>query len=181
MKNNYTFLRHAETIKDPNRPAPEWDLTPDALSKINEYISEGKFEGITKLYSSTESKAVATGKPVLNHLNEIYPELQIIEFPEFVEVKREKKFLTDEEFLDQKNRELRNLDKIENGVESANQALARFESGIQKIEDMNSSENILIITHGTIMTLYVAKVNNDFENVFENWKKLKFCELVVLG
>lgn len=175
MKNKYLILRHAETIKDPNKPAPKWDLTPDALEKISEYISGGKFEGITKIVSSTETKAVATGKPISDFLN-----LQIEKLEEFVEVKREKKFLTDEEFLDQKRRELTNLNQIENGVESANQALARFESGIQKLEDMHSGENILIITHGTIMTLYLAKKNNNFENIFENWRNMKFCELIEL-
>jgi len=90
MKNRYIILRHAETIKDPNKPAPEWDSTLDALEKINEYISEGKFEGITKIVSSTEAKAVATGKPISEFLN-----LPIDELEEFVEVKRERKFLND--------------------------------------------------------------------------------------
>ncbi len=172
MKNKYLILRHAETNKDPNRPAPEWDLTSDALEKINEYISERKFDGITKIISSIEPKAIATGKPISEFLN-----LPIVESEEFVEVKREKKFLTDEQFLDQKKRELTNLDQIENGVESGYTALERFESGIQMLEEKYSGENILIITHGTIMTLYLAKAEDNFENIFSNWKKLKFCEL----
>lgn len=175
MNNKYIFLRHAETVKDPNKPTPEWDLTPNALAKINEYISEKKFDGITKIHSSTEPKAVATGKPISMFLN-----LPIETLEEFVEVKREKKFLTDEEFLDQKKRELTNLDQIENGAESANQALTRFESGIKKLENKYSGENILIITHGTIMSLYVSQMHNDLENVFELWSKLKFCEMIVI-
>ena len=171
-KNKYIFLRHAETIKDPSRPAPEWDLTPDALVKIEEYISDNRFANVTKIYSSTESKAIATGKPVAEFLN-----LQINEMEDFVEVKREKKFLTDEEFLDQKKRELTNIDKIENGVESANTALLRFEMGIQKLEEKYSNENILIVTHGTVMALYLAKLENDMENIFARWQKLKFCSL----
>ncbi len=183
MKNKYTLLRHAVTVKDPNKPVIEWDLTPDALIKINEYISEGKFDGITKIISSTESKAISTAKPILEYLNtNIFvnedQKITIETLEEFVEVKREKRFLTDEEFLDQKKRELTNLDQVENGVESANQALKRFESGVQKLEEQHLGENILIITHGTIMTLYLAKINHDLESVFARWEKLKFCELV---
>lgn len=173
MKNKYILLRHAETIKDPNTHPKDWLLTSDGLEKINTYITEGKFNGITKILSSTESKAVATGKPIAEFLG-----LPIEEMEEFVEVKREKKFLTDDEFLDQKKRELTNLDEIENGVESANSALGRFEGGIQKLEKHYSGENILVITHGTIMTLYLAKLNDDFENIFKNWGRLKFCELI---
>lgn len=172
MKNKYILLRHAETLKDPNKPAPEWDLTPNSLEKINEYISEGKFSNITKIFSSTEPKAIATGKPISEFLN-----LPITEMEEFVEVKREKKFLTDEEFLDQKKRELTNLDKVENGAESAYTALARFESGIQKLEEKYFDESILIITHGTIMSLYLAKQENNLQNIFGIWHNLKFCEL----
>ena len=43
-KNKYIFLRHAETMKDPTKHAKDWDLTPDALVKIQEYILENRFE-----------------------------------------------------------------------------------------------------------------------------------------
>lgn len=173
MKNKYILLRHAETIKDPNRPVTEWDLTPEALVKIDEYISEGKFNNITKIIASTEPKAIATGKPIAKFLN-----LPIEEMEEFVEVKREKKFLTDEEFLIQKQKELELRDEKVNGMESGNEAISRFEKGIQDLEGKYSNENILIITHGTILSLFLAKQQNNFENIFEIWSRMKFCELV---
>lgn len=176
MKNKYLILRHAETVKDSNVHPKDWLLTPDALTKISEYISTGKFDTVTKIVSSTESKAIATGKPISEYLK-----LPIIEMEEFVEVKREKKFLTDAKFLDQKKRELTNLDTVENDTESANEALKRFESGIAKLESENSSENILIITHGTMMSLYLAKQENNLQDVFTKWSKLQFCELVNLN
>jgi broad specificity phosphatase PhoE len=172
MKNRYLILRHAETVKDPEKHPKDWLLTPDALEKINEYISEGKFNGITKIVSSTEPKAVATGKPISKFLN-----LTVTEMEEFVEVKREKKFLTDKEFLIQKQKELELRNEKVNGVESGNEAIKRFKSGIEKLEQEFEDENILIITHGTIMTLFLADHKNDFSNIFENWKNLKFCEL----
>jgi hypothetical protein len=53
MKNKYVFLRHAETIKDPEKHPKDWLLTPEALEKIKEYIRHGKFSNITKIVSST--------------------------------------------------------------------------------------------------------------------------------
>ena len=175
-KNKYLILRHAETIKDPDKHPEDWLLTPDALEKINEYISEDKFVGITKIVSSTEPKAISTAKPISFHLN-----LQIEEMREFVEVKREKKFLTDEEFLIQKQKELEIRDEKVNGVESGNEAIERFKSGIQKLEEKLQNECILVITHGTIMTLFLAEYKNDFSNIFGDWKNLKFCELIELN
>lgn len=176
MKNKYILLRHAETIKDPDSHPKDWLLTPDSLDKIHEHIGGGKFNEITKIASSTEPKAVATGKPIAEHLN-----LQIEEMAEFVEVKREKKFLTDEEFLIRKQKELEVRSESVNGAESGNEAIARFKLGIQKLEEKYSGENILIITHGTIMTLLLADNKNNFGNVFESWKNLKFCDIVGLS
>jgi 2,3-bisphosphoglycerate-dependent phosphoglycerate mutase len=176
MKNKYLVLRHAETIKDPEKHPKDWLLTHEALDKINEYIKEEKFSHITKIVSSTEPKAVATGKPIGEYLS-----LPILEMEEFVEVKREKKFLTDEEFLIQKQKELELRNEKVNSVESGDEAIARFKSGIVKLESEHENENILIITHGTIMTLSIADYKNDFLNIFENWKKLKFCELINLN
>ncbi len=175
MKNKYLILRHAETIKDPNKPAPEWDLTSDALEKIKEHIAKGKFDGITKIISSTEPKAAATGKPIAEYSN-----LPIEEMEEFVEVKRKKKFLTDEEFLVLKEKELEARSERVNGVESGEEAIIRFKLGIQKLEGKYMGESILIITHGTIMTLFLADHKNDFENIFESWKKLGFCAIAEL-
>jgi broad specificity phosphatase PhoE len=172
MKNKYVFLRHAETIKDPDTHPKEWLLTPDALQLVNKYTEEGKFNGITKIYSSTEPKAVATGRPISTQLG-----LEINEMENFVEVKREKKFLTDEEFLAQKKKEVENLETVENGVESGGDALKRFEEGINKLESEYNGETILIISHGTVMSIYFAKLLNQLDNAFERWQKLKFCAL----
>jgi broad specificity phosphatase PhoE len=176
MKNKYLILRHAETIKDPDKHPKDWLLVPDALEKINEYIDSDKFFKITRIISSTEPKAIVTGKPISEFFN-----LPITEMEEFVEVKREKKFLSDEEFLTQKQKELEIRNERINGIESGNEAIVRFNLGIEKLEKEFKNESILIITHGTIMTLFLADHKNDFLNVFENWKNLKFCELVDLN
>lgn len=172
MKNKYVFLRHAETIKDPDVHPKDWLLTSDALEYLNTYISNGDFSAVTRIYSSTEPKAIATGKPISEYLN-----LKINEMEEFVEVKREKKFLTDEEFLLQKKREVENLESVENGIESGADALRRFENGISILEKIHEGETVLIISHGTVMTIYFAKLLGQLNKTFERWQKIKFCAL----
>jgi broad specificity phosphatase PhoE len=83
--------------------------------------------------------------------------------------------------LIQKRKELEKRDEKVNGVESGDEAITRLKLGIKKLESEYENENILIITHGTIMTLFIADYKNDFLNIFEDWKKLKFCELVELN
>jgi broad specificity phosphatase PhoE len=172
MKNKYIFLRHGETIKDPNTDVTEWTLTHDALNTLQKHIDNSKFLEVTKVVSSIEPKAITTAKPVANLLG-----LDIHTVSEFCEILREKKFLTDEEFLDQKKRELTNLDKIENGEESANDALKRFLSGIEKLESETSGETILVVSHGTVLTLYFAHLLNllNTGELFSRWQKMGFC------
>jgi alpha-ribazole phosphatase len=182
MKNKYIFLRHAETQKLADTPVIDWPLVSEALLKINEYIENGEFENITKIISSTESKAIATAKPVLEYLNKKrkdknQPEIVLELNENIVEVKRDKKFLTDEEFANQKMRELTNLEAIENGAESANVALERFLNAISEIEEKYDNENILIVSHGTILSLYFAYLQNEMQNVYERWKNIKFCAI----
>jgi broad specificity phosphatase PhoE len=182
MKNRYIFLRHAETQKLADTPVVNWPLVDDALLKINEYIEKGEFENITKIISSTESKAIATAKPILGYLNRKRNEAGeseiVLELNEnIVEVKREKKFLTDDEFADQKMRELTNIETVENGAESANVALERFLNAISEIEEKHENENILIVSHGTILSLYFAYLQNEMQHVYVRWKNVKFCAI----
>ncbi len=178
MKNTYSFLRHGETVKDPKAHPKDWVLTNEVQDTIKKLIDSGIFSNITKIVSSNEPKAVSTGKPILEFYKVVNPDMEIIEYEEFAEVKREKKFLTDDEFLIMKQKELLTRDERVNGVESGNEALERFTKGILRLEEKYSGENILIITHGTILALYLADKRNEYEHIFEIWKNLNFCEVV---
>ncbi len=125
MNNKYIFLRHAETIKDPDIDAKDWKLTAEALDKINEYNDIGVFDGVEVIVTSMENKAITTALPVSKKYN-----LNIINMEEFNEIGRSNKFLTNEEFLVQKKRQLTELDAEVDGGESGRSALSRFKSGI---------------------------------------------------
>lgn len=172
MKNKYIFLRHAETIKDPSIHAKDWLLTTEALGVVSEYINSDKFANVNLIVASTENKAVATAKPIAKNLN-----LEILELEEVKEIGRSSKFLTDEEFLIQKEKQMTDLETEVDGGESGRVALNRFKSGIAKLEAENEGKTILVVTHGTVMSLYFAELLNELSNAFSRWQKLKFCAL----
>lgn len=175
MKNKYFFLRHAETLKDPSVHAKDWLLTPDALNVINEYVNSGKFSGVNMIVASTENKAVATAKPIAKNLN-----LEIMELEEIKEIGRSNKFLTDEEFLVQKRKQMTDLDTEVDGGESGRNALNRFKAGIAKLEETNTGKTILVVTHGTVMSLYFAELTNNLATAFERWQALPFCAVGII-
>jgi broad specificity phosphatase PhoE len=172
MKNRYIFLRHAETIKDPSIHPKDWSLTPDALKKIDEYLKKKFFGKVTKIVTSGENKAYSTGIPIANATG-----LEITQMTDFNEIGRSSKFLTDEEFLLQKRRQLKELDTEVDGGESGRNALERFKTGIAKLEEENEGQTILVITHGTVLTLYFAEQTGKWERIFDRWKRLPFCAI----
>lgn len=172
MKNRYIFLRHAETIKDPAIHPKDWSLTPDALKKIEEYLKKKFFAGVTKIITSGENKAYSTGVPVANSMG-----INVEQMTEFNEIGRSGKFLTDQEFLVQKKKQLTDLDTEVDGGESGRNALERFKSGIAKLESENEGQTFLIVSHGTVLTLYFAEQTGKWERIFDRWKRLPFCAI----
>lgn len=172
MKNKYIFLRHGKTIKNPSKNSREWSITNDALEIIKEYIKDNFFSGVTCIISSEEDKAYTTGIPIAKINN-----LEIIRMSEFNEINRSDKFLTSEDFLIQKKKQLDNLSIEIDGGESGQNALNRFKLGIAKLESKYKNKTILIITHGTVLSLYFAELLNQTSDTFNRWQKLKFCAL----
>lgn len=171
MSNNILyFLRHAETEKNPNIPAIKWSLSTLGMGQAKKTAESGFFKDLDVVISSGEEKAFQTAKPVAESLGK-----EIIRMTEFNEVKRGDKFLTKEEFEKLKHEKLEDLDCKKDGGESGHEALTRFESGIDKINKLYSGKNILIVSHGTILALYFAKITNDFANIYKRWQATGFC------
>jgi len=176
MSTRIIFLRHAETKKDPNIHAAEWMLSEEGerqASRVSEIpiMNEADF-----LYSSNEKKAFLTVEPLAKKLTKT-----IQQFSFFDEVVRGEKFLTKEEFEQEKSRQLQDLDyKAFNG-ESGNDALVRFKEGVKKISGENPGRTSLIVSHGTILNIYFADLLSMQELLPERWNKTKFCAYGVVS
>lgn len=175
MKNIYYFLRHAETKKDSNIHATLWGLSELGFAESKEFAENKIFDDIDLIFTSNEIKARQTAEPIAEKLK-----LGIAEMCDFREVERGKKFSTHEEFEKLKKDKLENLDCDIDGGETGREALKRFEQGIKSLEELYSGKKILIVSHGTILTLYFAKVKGNFSDIFSRWKALSFCALGVI-
>ena len=65
------------------------------------------------------------------------------------------------------------------GRESADQALSRFERAIAEITDRHTSGNIAVVSHGTVIALFIAEHTG--EKPFEWWRKMGLPSLAVLS
>jgi len=176
MNTRIIFLRHAETEKDPNIHAIEWMLSEEGerqAIKVSEIplMNEADF-----LYSSNEKKAFLTVEPLAKKLSKSIQQLSF-----FDEVARGEKFLTKEEFEQEKRRQLEDLNyKAFNG-ESGNDALERFKEGVRRVSEENPGKTLLIVSHGTILNIFFANLLSREHALPERWNKTGFCAYGVIS
>jgi len=169
-QNMIFFLRHAETEKDPNIPATDWVLSGAGKNQAEEISKTEEFSDVDVIISSAEEKSYLTAKPLAENLGK-----ETIRMSEFDEMKRGDVFLPKEEFEKLKREKLEDPDCKKDGGESGREALKRFESGVEKIDHAYNGKNILVVSHGTILALYFAKLSDNADNIYERWQKTKFC------
>lgn len=164
------FLRHAHTQKDPSQPAHTWNLSERGVAESNELANLKAFQSINHIYVSGEKKTVLTIDSLAKKLG-ISPTI----LPAFDEVRRGDVFITDTAFKEEKRRQFENLSYHAFGGESCLDALIRFEHGIDSVIKKNPDGNILIVSHGTILTLYFAKIKCALDSLYERWRNISFC------
>ncbi len=178
MVNTFYFLRHAQTTVDLSRPSKEWVLSEIGIKQCRELASSNIFSKIDLIICSTEKKtsltaqpfAELTNKPIFTHtgLNEIGSDKPPLRNTQEFEELRLKCF--------------KDLDYTEYGWESSRNALKRFKLSIEEINSRfytaYNDKTILVVSHGTILSLYFADllgIINRGTEVFKRWKHLEFC------
>jgi len=61
------------------------------------------------------------------------------------------------------------------GWETALHALCRFTGVLEEIASEEEDRRILIVSHGCVLSLYFADLLNSLDNVYERWRKIRFC------
>jgi len=173
--NTYIFLRHGETVKDPNIPAINWVLTDETQETLNKLATESTFDNIEVIYSSNEHKAIKSVEPFAKKLD-----LSIQQQDGLEEMHRGESYLSDEEFKALKQTKLEERDSNPDKGESSNDALKRFVVAMEEIDGRHENETILISSHGTILSLYFCHVAGDFSYIFEYWANIPFCGVGII-
>lgn len=164
-------MRHADTQKDPDLNAALWVLSDLGKRQAIEVSEEPIMNRVDIIFSSEEKKAFLTAEPIAHKLKK-----EIIQSDYFNEVKRGDKFLTKEEFENEKKLQLEDLSYNAFGGESCIEALARFEKGVNEILQKFQGKIILIVTHGTILNVYFANILKvGSEELKARWKNTDFC------
>lgn len=170
------LVKHAMPILDASKPPKEWVLGPEGRAGAEQLGNHFKDHyWFDVVYSSEEPKALETAQIVAKVLQ--VPTRPLAELNEID--RRAMPIMSREEHVEY-NRELfvRRHEKVV-GEESAEEALDRFEFGINLIL-LGKPENVLVISHGTVISLYAQKTNRSLF-AFGMWQKMNCLDYLDLG
>ena len=170
MSNSLYFLRHAETQIQQDKPAREWNLTKSGERSTLELAESQVISKINWIIHSSEMKARQTADIISNVIN-----VEKYELPEIDELRRDHKgLLSKEEYRARVRLALTDWEQNVPDWESGEDALSRFMEGVRRINIMFHDKNILIVSHGLILTLYFSSLTHFWKIAYERWTQLKF-------
>ena len=170
MSNSIYLLRHAETKIDRRKSARNWDLTEAGILSSKELAKSQVFSKIDGIIHSSENKAKQTADIIANEIT-----AETYELEDFDELKRNHYgSLSNVEYRALVREALTNWEQPVSGWESGEDALARFIEGIRRTNMMFYNKNILVVSHGLVLTLYFSSLTHFRKIAFERWAQLKF-------
>lgn len=170
------LIRHSTVKIEPEKQADTWQLSEEGRVRIRLLAQKLKPYAIQRLISSPQEKAIQTAEAISE---EFKIECGIQAGLEEHHRETTHYFQNRAEFLATIQSLFENPDHLVYGEESANQALERFEIALNKCLSDYPNESIGLVTHGTVLALFIAKYNN--LDVFAFWQSLEMPMAFVLS
>lgn len=169
------LVKHSVPEIDPSVLAKEWRLSCEGRRRAQ--ILGERLDGYSpdRVVSSIEPKAIETAEIASGSLK--IP-LEIVEGLHEHE-RANVGFLETERFEQSIRRLYEQPSELVFGEEMADSAHDRFSMAVNRLMACYPKENIAIVTHGTVLSLFVSR-NSDLEP-FALWKKLGLPSWVVLS
>jgi broad specificity phosphatase PhoE len=172
------LVRHSLPQIDENVPSSQWHLSESG--RVAATVLAGKLKArdftFTRIASSPEPKALQTAQVILSAIGSS----AAVDVDDSLSEHRRNHvgFLPQKEFEGGIERLfISDLNELVFGEETANAALERFEGAVQRLTQ-SSAGDLMIVTHGTVLSLY-AKWRFGLD-ALSFWKALKAPTAVVI-
>ena len=169
------LVKHAMPEKTADVPARDWSLSNAGREKSRTLAQELTAYTPQTIISSTEPKAMQTAEIVAEMLHIPY-----CTFPNLHEHDRSNVLANDgqEQFEAKVQALFDRPNDLVYGLETGNAALRRFSHAIDSALDQFPVETLVVVAHGTVISLYLASVCG--LDPFPLWKSLQLPSYVVL-
>lgn len=166
------FIRHALTL--PTVPDSHlWPLSREGEAQAAALVQAPLWEEVSIVYSSPESKALATVRPAsATHGLEIEVDERLRE------ARRPARWIEDYEGA--VRRYLENPRDPPEEWERAPDVRARMVECIGEISTRNPGKTVAVCGHGLALTLYLSALSSFDGNVFDLWRSMGFAQVAVV-
>lgn len=144
------LLRHASPIIQPNMPATDWKLSDRGIEEARALGEIAATWNLRCLYSSAEGKAQATALLIGEAVGQ---PVRVVDG--FEELRFDHWIGNSDEFADAVRQIIEHPDMSFRGAERAQSAAARFQRGVDIIEQ--DQFPAAVVSHGRILTAWLAE------------------------
>ena len=172
------LIRHSTTARDPGKSSHSWVLSPDGRDRAQRLARQLSSQpAITRIYTSIEAKASETANIMAAELG-----IPCLSFDGLHEQQRHTApyFSTADGFRSAIAGMFAHPDELVFGEETALQASSRISEAIHEIDRQHPSDNIAIVSHGTVLSLFIARHNPDID-IYEFWQELTMPDCYVVS
>jgi len=175
------FVRHSAVEIRPDVPSSQWKLSTDGRSRCYQLIPRIKEYRPAIFITSQENKAKETGQIMADAMGVPWRTAENLHEHD----RQGAPYLKSEVEFKQAIIDLFSQpEQLVFGRETAVQAFERFDKAVANIlstfEERNRTGDIAIVTHGTVITLFVCHHNPGLDPV-SFWRRLSLPDLVVLS
>ncbi|GEM_PF-1254420 len=174
MEGALILVKHAMPAVVDSLVPHEWKLDESGQAqavKFSQFL-KNNFDLDKIIYSSDEPKALQTAEIIADTCK-----CKVQSTNELREIDREQASLMEKS--ENTKKVFEKVDEAICGKESAVQALERFEKGIKTILEIGMEEERVVVTHGAVMSLFLAKYNKEM-SAFDYWEKLEWPSYAVV-
>jgi broad specificity phosphatase PhoE len=155
-------------------PAREWKLSAEGRARCKRLAERLTKYQPTRIISSVEPKARETAEIVAKELGILTSAVEGLHEHD----RSHGGYLSKEKFEDAVREFFARPNELVFGSETAEQAHSRFHAAIDSILKKIPDQTIVVIAHGTVISLYVSRLTGVFDLSF--WKELGLPSFVAL-
>ena len=170
------LIKHAMPQVNPDQTSRDWELGEEGINGSKALAQELKASGITRIITSQEPKAIQTGKTIAGVLNVPCAARDNLHEHD----RRGVPYSDKETFHKTVAQFFAQPDQLIFGNETAEAARLRFDAAVRSVRQEFPDDQLAIVAHGTVITLFVAHYNQDVE-AFSFWKGLDLPSQVAVS
>jgi broad specificity phosphatase PhoE len=160
------LVKHSQPEIDPLVPAREWHLSEEGKLRCQRLADQLAGYEPGRIVASTEPKAVETARIVAERLDKPFEVAEGLHEHNRSNVP----FYSPQVFVAAVATFFQKPGELVSGRETALQAQERFSKAVEDVLERYTDENVVIVAHGTVITLFVAA--HAAIEPFMFWKRL---------